>query len=490
MKFNNSKQSLVLSACQSTRLLTKDALVYWLLTAILVCQAPLLGQNVSNSNAPEITQSYTLSVLRSGVPSDVQLFYRVSDLAKNQAAAPQNAEALYSPLPIGVSSRGEAIRFRTGVSASLYRQSKNPDTQDFVYQPVIDIPTAAPGDRLLLALYRDVHGKGGFRFIDDSLEAHPTGTVRAINLSPFPTAISIGADAVITQPGAEQLLGEPAYSRLGRFLFRYAFQTDDATRQSPGARVPLRQEDQRLLLIMSFVERKLDDGSKEGLTRFKPRLDMIYDQTEAGNRTTNRPSTGSAGESRVQTMNTNQIEVRLVDLNSDNKAMPAATIRSSVGQVWLPSGSAGRLPKQLKVGTKEEELELQLSEKGRSTFRISPQWKRVLLAATKSDQTTVHAFENSEQSHPSGHYRLFNLSPYQLGYAIDQSVKYLSPMESALLPRSDDRRIELSLALKTPGGWKSIAKEEPPVLEANQRFGLFISDTEGNGNFSLNSIEL
>jgi hypothetical protein len=186
--------------------------------------------------------------------------------------------------------RGESTKIPVSPAPRLYQLSTG-ENGERTHIPVMDLPEQTEGAQLLLIFYRTESGDSGSLFLDDSPEAHPVKTIRAVNLTPANLAVNIGGSPQVVAPGAVVLLGTPAFQDPEHLHFNFVYSlTGQNAWESPTQRLRFREGDHRLLVIYTalpviqdsniegpngFVEREADAQPPEVI--YQPVLLRLYD---------------------------------------------------------------------------------------------------------------------------------------------------------------------------------------------------------------------
>lgn len=446
----------------------------------------LNAQPRSASNYPPGIPTFQLSATAIDLENIPELFWQ--DYQLDARGEPIRE---FQPLPIALNRRSRKVELPLVPPVRIFRQ-----LPDESMQPLFEVPAKA-GDDILVLFHRNEDGRPKRTFINDAPEAHPPQTVRIMNLSPNSVAASIGGSPTVIQPGEAPNLGMPNYYSGRRFEFQFASQEPDGTlKKEPAKRFVFRQANSRMLVIyttFAVLRGSPEDPDGQELV-YEPVAYYLFDQSEG----TPPPPPTRGGQANANAR------------PEPSMQRPNAEVRDRFSFIYLGDGSArfayqlgearamaqanaGELLPLAEPAQAASEIEMVAPSGDRQSASVGANWEASLfVAVTPSEGNfTLQAFENSAQSHPDTTLRLFNLTPYQLAYAVDQEVKYLSPMQETLLrAEAPGASVELSLALKTPEGWTRVFQGNQTFPEARSRSGLFVHETSDPSVFNMEVIEL
>lgn len=417
------------------------------------------------SDNPETVSLSAISLIEQQLPP---LFYK-------------NAEGEYTPFNIEKSSKGSPNIVPALNTLPLYRESVDAEGATVMRETSrLDLPSGF--DRLLLAIHYDRAGAIKRSFIDERVSTYGPGQIRFQNLGKSPVALLVGQERIKLDPGA----AHTAMPGSNKFTVQFAsVQQDGSITKALPRLIYLPHPSMRALVLftVSPIIQEVD-----GATTMIPQIKdvRLYDRVEG---VVAPPSTAfSASQSQPPTSiqaskPTRQVSViHLGDSGRGNGfslngefygwgSKPVTTVESDF--------SSGSLRLQI-GGTRSENLE------------VNRNWKHVLAVADAGADKPL-LFENSLQSHPAGTIRIINLSPYQMAYAVERDVKYLSPMRDAVLTiQSGETNFNLSLALKTAGGWQKLDQSARQMPGTDARTLLLAHPAVSNDGerFQLKEIEL
>lgn len=427
-------------------------------------------------------------VLLASILGDVEvppLFY----LEKNLNEAGEVTEN-YHELPVEQGTLRGRQSLQLHRPTSLYIQKPGTETKSTAFEPYLEIPAKSASDQLLLLFYQDEAGRPLRKIIDASPTAHPAGTVRMINLTRTRAALTAGGNPLLVAPGMEARTS-PVPQEDGRFPLVVSQETaGGGVYRSPLRLLQFRRPGHRLLVVFSSMPVLEDTGefAKDG---------------SALRRRVFRPDAFLMPDTVPDAKGTNPVA----------SATPVVPIPEATSTITSPAPRENQIG-VLALGAKWQggELEMKLPEaSGVLRVKLEPEAvvpvkvpasgeTRIALShaglplgevtlgqsatsgllalappAHIEDPAVSRMFETSEQSHPRGTTRIFNLTPYQMAFTSGGKPVYVNPQSSALIedvkPGSE---IPLKLALEVDGGWKLIDQTPKKSPASDKRTGLFV----------------
>ena len=413
----------------------------------------------------------------------------------------------YRELPIARESVPSLVKVPLTPPPKLYVQSSRAGSGQPEFVPYLDVPNPKAGSSHLLLFHHGDKGQPLHELIESSPGRHPPGTVRVLNLTSQRIAFSVGGSATMVAPG-QDAIARPVPKEDGHFpLVHYEDRPGQPPYEAPAKFFRFRRPGQRLLAIFAPVpvlestDAARDDEYAELNKVFRPQLLWFVDKVEGE---------ASAGATNLLA---GTASPRPVESSGDGASppVPSALRECELGVLALGPGWAGQTV-QLEVEGRGARLRaplepggvvpLKIPVEGDATLAfysgevslgrgaIGSQTTRALLAlappAQPGDPATSKLFESSDQSHPPGSLRIFNLTPYQMAYTTGGPPVYVSPQSSAIVEKAGGQsgEIGLKLALEVEGRWKLVDQSSHRAPAQNEKAGIFVFPA-GDSNFEV-----
>lgn len=158
----------------------------------------------------------------------------------------------YTPVKIAQGTRGVKNLQVLDDQFILNRKTHN-EAGDVIYVPTmtIDIPEE---ERVTILFYGDKSGAIKSYVIDDSIEQHPGGTARVINLTSDQVACIVGNESTRLSP-LQSFVSKNLFQDSNRFEFGFSVNSADRGRkESDLQRYKLRTNDSRFLALIAYSE--------------------------------------------------------------------------------------------------------------------------------------------------------------------------------------------------------------------------------------------
>lgn len=242
-------------------------------TVILLLSPPVRGQSAAPREIPRFNFD-ACNIAEGTVPT---IYYL--DLEPDDAGRPKKT---FKEINIPRGGRGGKVKIPLIEPVQLYTgrydQDGKPQMTSFA-----TLPVKSPSDSILMLVRNDAEGKQQINYISDSVERHPAGTVRLLNLAKNAMAASFGGAPQLVRPGGE-MIAKPSLNDRGRFMFRYTLEQPGAPAYvSPTRNLRFRSPTQRLLVVHTeiAVEQGTDKLGPEGLekttTIYQPTAYLLFD---------------------------------------------------------------------------------------------------------------------------------------------------------------------------------------------------------------------
>ena len=436
------------------------------------------------------TPTFSLSLCQLGGEPLPQLYWM-----KMKKDADGNSVPEYLPLDLPNGMRSAPVEIPLVPPPKIYTGRIHSDGKPEV-NPFLEIPAKSPKEKLLLVLYLDPQGKQQQTFLDDSATAHAPGAVRVINLSGGRIAFNTGASQpIIVSPGS-QAIAVPKADLEKRFPFEYFSDLPgQAPYHSPVQMLRMREPGGRLLVIFS-TSLQNERGERSDLPATPQNLALVPvptrlpDSVAISERAEAKSAvvkvSGAPPTSPVKQVPNRQIAVLSlvalpaegsVELTSGDTHVHAQLKPRTLKTIPVPGGAASEvalhsggecLAKVLDSGSSLQHLIILLSNPP------GEKWFKAIIV------------ENSLQSHPNGQPRLFNLTPFELGYAVGKTIVRVNPFQDSLIQNpSPETAVGWKVAVKTPEGWKLIEEKPFEIASPEARPCLFVYQDPEDRQFKL-----
>lgn len=400
-------------------------------------------------------------------------------------------------------TRGAFIELPLKEDFQLY--SGDP-VQEGSMRPYLRVPTPRAGNKIFLLFHLDSQGNTKHIFLEEATDSHPAGTMRAVNLTDDRIAVALGGKPEPVLPSGEKVI-QPTLRPDGRFGFQY-FQERRGLQpyESPLLYMRFPVEGMRVLTVFAPVpvDPETDDSGKpRGKISYEPGALQLFDR---------QPGYVASSTPRPQMTPAPVLEATTTSVAPASAAAPSSSRECELGVLALGpdwsgrevdlevSGQSGRIRSALEPGKiipvkvpASGETRIALSHAGLPLGEVTLGQSAIsgLLAlappAHIEDPAVSRLFETSEQSHPRGTTRIFNLTPYQMAFTSGGKPVYVNPQSSALIEGvKPGAEIPLKLALEVDGGWKLIDQSPKKSPASDKRTGLFVyPGAPDSGSFNV-----
>lgn len=459
------------------------------MVAMCFCLPSIALAQKQESKKENATPTFSLSFLNCVEEGGTQLYYNKIIVAEDG-----KEEKSWESLPPSSLERTETLKVSLTPPVQLAIAKTKGDKVEMV--PFLDIPAKTPKDQFLVIRYLDEQGKEAFLVLDDSEKAHPSKTVRMLNLTQDRIAFSVGGETIPVAPGASGI-ATPQFKNDHIFPFTYFVEV-------PGEKpykAPTKPRDfsayDRMLAIYNVQVETVPTGEKDA------QGNEIIEKIAEKKVLYSLESTPSKQDTSDQKKKPEKIakeatseESTLIQLIPVGFEVPAGT---KIGVEWGTGGQtvqvevpSGQQPIYLK-GPKSDKITLK-SDKGLvlgSAPLGSLSDEYILIAETAKDTTgtvllRLTPIESSPQAHPLGKVRIVNLTTYQVGHSVGeggQEVGYINPHDNAVVGGSPKEM--LKLAVKAPAGWQQLSDSKALQEAGSKRKTVIVYPTPGKDGFSV-----
>ncbi len=186
----------------------------------------------------------------------------------------------FSPLDVSSCKRGALVSLPSQRPIQIYTKHSNTEGSNPM-KPFLDVPANATATRLLLVFYLDEQGRTKTTFLDDSIDAHPPGTVRMVNFSSQRIAFTVGGEPILVPPDGDAVARRAADAD-NRFTFKYFAETKRGkTYESPEKNLAFPKPDSRILFLYSAAPKfspTTDPEESPAIVGYSPVLQRMQDR--------------------------------------------------------------------------------------------------------------------------------------------------------------------------------------------------------------------
>lgn len=458
---------------RAPRPIPAEMIAFWMACALVLFLAGEFAQAQPAARPPKEPPKFELSAGSLAVGELPPLFW----LEESPGGAGEKQKR-WVRLEVPEGSRGSPVAVPVASARLFTGDPEAPGGAKMT--PYLEIPAKA-GGRLFLLFHLDEKGAPKHTFLEDADGTHAAGSVRVVNLTGRRVAVSLGGQPSAVGAG-ERLTLKPVLDGNGRFEFRH-FEEVAGGRpyESPMKRLRFPREGMRLLVV--FVPMPLPpeldaDGRPLGPVVYATEAIRLYDRQPGYQQATVRPSPPPADRVlEVLALGTKWTSGKLEiqpphgesPIHVDLKPGESAAVRLPVaGAATLGLRMGGEFLGTVNLGVATASAFLALAP-----------------PAAPGDPATAGLYESSEQSHPQGKLRIFNLTPYQMACSVGSKPLYLNPKGSAVFETvTPNAPLPLKIAVQVEGAWKAV---EHPVRRSpapEKRPGLFVYPS-GTGTFTV-----
>jgi len=379
---------------------------------------------------------------------------------------------------------------------TLHKRVPDPEAESsgepkFRYEAVQTWSLPEGTDDIRRLLYYQSNGEVGQITFPAGADSHGPMQAKIFNLLDSDVIVRLGGQRQKISSRSDVVLTATS-SMDERFIYQFAYQPKDApSYASPPTKLRFVTPTQRMTIVIGYLP--VESESNPGAIRYEAASIRFYEIV---------PNSVIKRASSPRTT-----------INQTGSAPTTTPPANNYSLVWLAPASANNLQLSYKAGARATPLtvrpnqrveleavdsnapnvQLMLPSGEKLSAQVHRGWENTLIAiAPKNGETSpLTSFESSRQSHPPGSLRLFNLSTYQLAYAVNEEVQYLSPLQATVLRPGQIKESEftLSLAVKSTEGWVKVSQAPQSFPAPSGREGLFVFESTP-GQFLLNSIAL
>ncbi|WP_269540717.1 hypothetical protein [Cerasicoccus fimbriatus] len=220
--------------------------------------------------------STTSAQVNRDIPTQKVSAVLLENRSKNQELYYLDLLDEYRPFQVGMMSRGGGNIQALSNQLNLFAKSINEDG-DEVYTPaiVLDIPKVS---QVLILFYYDNKRNLNYRIYDDTLEAHPRGTGRLINLTDSDIIGKVADEQFQIKPWGALITNPLIKNQRTRFQFGYVIETNGKFNADPSIdtfRIP--NQKMRWLAVFTYFDHKesSENGKEFIITRLPSVIRML-----------------------------------------------------------------------------------------------------------------------------------------------------------------------------------------------------------------------